>query len=116
MELENLNFKKNLTYKQYLDSPIVFLNDGISKVPNISVKNLIKRISNEFGPSHKYAEEEYKHITFKDSIDYLFKFSHRKIRLPYFLLLIIAKDILNQAPKIILKKTYQLNVSSGWLI
>jgi hypothetical protein len=93
------------TYVQWLGAEVVrvaYVNEkGNYEVVAISREMIVKRVANTLDGSHPSAAGGETDNTFDEPIHYLLKYQVGGLPLPYFILLKIAQDLLEIAPKLL---------------
>jgi len=102
-EIKNLDFEsknvpiEKISYSKYMESPAIYFQFK-NWAPNyISNKELIKRVANEYDASHANAEDTNFEINnaFSEPVKKLMEHGCMKLPLPYFVLLHIAKTVID---------------------
>jgi hypothetical protein len=92
-------------YQQWLGAEAVRVSlrtpDGTLKATSISREMIVKRVANTMDGSHPSASVSDADNTFDAPLHHLLKYIVGGIPLPYFILLKIAQDILENAPKLL---------------
>jgi len=102
----SLMSENRLNFANWLGAEVVRLGylDEHAKLKKISIsrQNVIKRMANSLGGSHpsKVDDSDFKN-QFDIPVRHLFEYGFGGLPLPYFILLKIAQDILDVAPKLI---------------